>query len=82
MAARTIDRQLGIIATFCRENNIPALNAIVINNVTGEPGHEVMLSTAKNLKKEQKNVLKYDWFSVRPPSVNRFRETYENGKKQ
>ena len=38
LAARTLTRQLGIIGKYCEENELPALNSIVVNIQFGVPG--------------------------------------------
>ena len=76
-AARTQSRQLGIIGMYCKERKLPALNAIVINQGSGEPGEYVLLSISDDPKKEQEEVLKTEWFEIRPPTINLLRRVYE-----
>jgi hypothetical protein len=45
-AGITLARQLGIIGEYCKMNDIPPLNAIVVNQETGEPGSGVVLRDA------------------------------------
>jgi hypothetical protein len=45
-AGITLARQLGIIGEYCKMNDIPSLNAIIVNQETGEPGSGVVLRDA------------------------------------
>jgi alkylated DNA nucleotide flippase Atl1 len=76
-AARTLSRQLGIVGYYCLDNDLPALNAIVINKNTGAPGHDVVLTGANSTKKEQKKIRKINWFQFRAPSISKLRSIYE-----
>lgn len=75
-AGFTLGRQLGIIGTLCLANDIPPLNTVVVNKATGEPGESVLYDT--DLDKEQKAVLKEDWFALRVPSTGTFRKVWES----
>ena len=76
-AGVTLTRQLGIIGKYCEENDLPALNAIVVSKNQGEPGDDVVLSKSDDIAEEQKSVFEEDWFSFRPPTVNQLRGVYE-----
>ena len=76
-AARTLDRQLGTVGYYCLENGLPPLNAVVVNQETGMPGSYVVETKPGSWKRDQKKVLKQDWFSVRPPSIRALRLVYE-----
>jgi len=77
LAGRTLSRQLGIVGYYCLHNNLPALNAIVINKDTKAPGHDVVLTNGNSTEEEQKNILKTNWFMFRPPSISKLRTIYE-----
>lgn len=77
-AGHILGRQLGIVGKFCILNDVPPLNAIVVNQVTGVPGDEVVLRTGRNVAQEQKEVLKYDWFTLRIPTTGTFRKVWES----
>jgi hypothetical protein len=47
-AGYTLSRQLGIVGNYCLMNSLPALNAIVVNALSDEPGKDVVLSPAKD----------------------------------
>ncbi|MDE0380981.1 MAG: hypothetical protein OXI20_17260 [Rhodospirillales bacterium] len=76
-AGVTLTRQLGIIGKFCEENDLPALNAIVVNRQGGQPGDDVVLSRTDDVEEEQEEVSKIDWFSIRPPTISQLRGVYE-----
>ena len=75
-AGITLTRQLGIVGHYCLEHDLPPLNAIVVNQDTGEPGADVILSPDSSVKQDQKRVLNYPWFKVRPPSVKSLKDIY------
>src|SRR5437773_10029387 len=60
-AAHTLGRQLGIVGWFCTANDLPPLNAIVVNQSTGLPGHEVVLRRGRSVPQEQAAVFATDW---------------------
>lgn len=55
-----------------------ALNVIVVNQTTGLPGDHVVLRDGFTVPQEQREVLKYDWFSVRVPTTGTFRQVWES----
>jgi hypothetical protein len=76
-AGVTLGRQLGIVGRFCLDNDLPALNAIVVNAETGFPGDYVVLSPGKTARKEQKAVLVQDWYEVGVPTTSQLRKVWE-----
>jgi hypothetical protein len=76
-AGHTLSRQLGIIGRLCIQNKLPALNAIVVNQVTGEPGGDVVLNHNKKPAQERADVMKVDWFQLRVPTTGTFRQVWE-----
>ena len=76
-AGHTLGRQLGIVGDFCLRNGLPALNAIVVNQQTRQPGAEVILQPGNDALAEQRAVAAYDWYAVRPPSTGTFRQIWE-----
>ena len=75
-AGITLTRQLGIVGVYCVGHGLPPLNVIVVNQDTQEPGADVVLAPGSSVRKDQKRVLDYDWFQLRPPSVKAFRDVY------
>ena len=76
-AGVTLTRQLGIIGRYCEENDLPALNAIVVSQRWGAPGDDVVLSKSDDVGEEQESVFGKAWFSIRPPTINQLRGVYE-----
>ncbi len=77
-AGYTLGRHLGLVGEFCKANRLPLLNTIVVNQITGMPGDEVVVQgkrTPETIKKEQQSVLRYNWFSIRVPTTGTFRQT-------
>lgn len=88
-AGRTLSRQLGIINSYCVQNEVPVLNSIVVMQSTGLPATELSLgyeddglvepeTALQRLMKEQRAVMDYDWFSVRVPTTGTFRKVWES----
>ncbi|HXP04322.1 MAG TPA: hypothetical protein VN808_09390 [Stellaceae bacterium] len=75
-AAIMLGRPLGIIAEYCRINQLSMLNTIVVDT-TGVPGSGVILSKGHTLRQDQADVYKMDWFSVRVPTTGTFRKVWE-----
>jgi len=70
----TLSKALAKIRNFCRQNNLPELNLIVVNFETGEPGDEASDADGKSIVAEQKKVLETNWFGIRQPPIRAFRE--------
>lgn len=77
-AGVTLGRQLGIVGRFCLDNELPALNAIVVNAETGYPGDYVVLSPGKSTKREQKAVFEQNWYSIGVPTTAQLRKVWES----
>jgi hypothetical protein len=76
-AGRTLTRQLWMIGEYCKFNGLPTLNSIVVNQDTGVPGHDVVLSSGNSVAQEMTNVARFNWASVRIPSTATFRDVWE-----
>jgi hypothetical protein len=64
---------LGCIAFYCLENELPALNCIVVGQGRGTPGHGI----PEGGDDERERVYEYDWFNLYPPSPDDFRDAVE-----
>lgn len=71
-------RQLSIIGKLRIGNNLPGLNVIVAGQATGQPGEHVVLREGFTVAREQRNVLKHNWFSVRVPRTGTYRQVWES----
>jgi hypothetical protein len=76
-AGHTLSLPLGLIGKLCTLNQMPCLNAIVVNQDTLQPGADVILTSGNSIPKEQKLVQKYDWYGVKVPSPGTFRKVLE-----
>jgi hypothetical protein len=76
-AGRTLARPLWIIGRICLDNDVPALNSIVVNAKDNEPGSGVIHHSTRSVTQEQKAVAKFDWFTIRPPSTGMLRRVWE-----
>ena len=81
-ARMTLGVPLGIIAEYCRMNDLPTLNSIVVLQETGAPGEGVLVRDGKTYKEEQREVANEDWFSYRVPAAGTFRRVREYAKKR
>ena len=77
-AGHMLSRQLGIIGEYCRLNDLPALNSIVVNQTTGVPGEDVLLRDGRTVKEEQRAVMIEDWFSLRIPTTGTLRKVWDS----
>jgi hypothetical protein len=77
-AGHMLSRQLGIIGEYCRLNDLPTLNSIVVNQTTGVPGEDVLLRDGCSVKEEQRAVMTEDWFALRVPSTGTFRKVWDS----
>jgi len=75
-AGHTLGRQLGLIARYCVANDIAPLNAIVVVRGSGLPGVEVILREGRSLAREQRAVMREDWFSIRVPTTGMFKRVW------
>ncbi|MEQ1936332.1 MAG: hypothetical protein ABL962_20950 [Fimbriimonadaceae bacterium] len=76
-AGITLGRALGIVGTHCKNNNLPTLNSIVVNEVTGKPGDHVVVRKGYTPEREQAEVIKEAWFLIRVPTTGTFRKVWE-----
>ncbi len=76
-AGHMLGRQLGIVGHYCLMNDLPALNAIVVNQDTQEPGGDVVLTPGRSFRDEVKAIYKTDWYAVGVPSTGTLRKVWE-----
>ncbi len=76
-AGRTLTIPLGIVGEYCRVNDLPTLNSIVIREDTGAPGDHVLVRDGKTYKDEQREVMRTNWFAYRVPTTGAFRRIRE-----
>lgn len=76
-AGRTLVRPLGLVGQLCLANQLPALNAIVVNEHSGRPEHGIVLAEDRTPREEQRLVFEFNWYSVRMPTPGMFRALWE-----
>lgn len=77
-AGRTLSRPLWVLGRICLDNDLPALNAIVVNAKANEPGAGVVHHAKRTVTQEQQAVANFDWFTIRPPTTGTLRKVWEN----
>ena len=73
----TLGLPLGIVCKYCKINNLPLLNLIVVNQETLVPGTDGLVRAGYSLQREQKEIFDEDWFQYRIPSTGAFRRAWE-----
>jgi len=76
-AGHTLSRQLGIVGHYCLMNGLPALNAIVVNATSGEPGGDVVLTSGRSFRDELRAIYRQDWYEVGVPTTGTLRKVWE-----
>lgn len=76
-AGHMLSRQLGIVGHYCLMNDLPALNALVVNATTKEPGGDVVLTPGRNFRDELRAIYRQDWYEVGVPSTGTLRKVWE-----
>jgi hypothetical protein len=68
---------LHYIYSYCKQHHLPPLNAIVIDEITGQPGDECP-GVLHDLAANQARVFLHDWLSTPAPSDEMFRDAVAN----
>jgi hypothetical protein len=66
-AAGVLNRILGHIAFYCKDNKLPMLTSIVVGKKRGAPGKAIPIDLVK-IDMEREKVYGEDWFSIYPPT--------------
>jgi hypothetical protein len=67
---------LGHIFSFCKKNDLPPLNSIVVGKSTGIPGEGAALK-AEQVPAIQIEVFDFDWFDIIPPTIEELKEAFD-----
>jgi hypothetical protein len=67
---------LGHIMFLCRENQLPPLVCLVVNDKTGAP---VLGMAVTDLNADREAVFNHDWYAVWPPTAEDLRGAYGRG---
>jgi len=79
-AGRNLRTALGIVGAYCKINNLPTINSIVVNEKTGVPGEHVVLRDGRSILEEQSEVMKQNGFTFRVPTTGTFRKVWETAE--
>lgn len=77
-AQGTLGQILGCIAFFCRENELPALNCIVVRQGGGIPGHAIPESGDEM----RERVYEFPWYDLYPPTPTALADAFERAKEE
>lgn len=67
---------LGHIMFYCREEKLPPLTVLVVNQATGLPGEGL---TETDLNADRENVFGCDWYDIVPPTPDQLAAAYARG---
>ena len=67
---------LYFIHCYCRQQQLPPLNVIVVDPATGRPGEEIPRDL-RDLSAQQSRVFVYDWLEQPVPSEEIFKDVME-----
>lgn len=76
--AGILPQPLGHIMYYCRQNKLPPLTILVVNQDTGLPGEGL---TGADLNADGESVFRYNWYSIIPPTTDELEEAYIEGQK-
>ena len=78
-----LNQILGHIMFFCRQNNIPPLTIIVVNQdgIPGEGLITVELNNINEFLRTQENVFNFEWFNYLPPTTDELHSAWEEGNR-
>lgn len=76
-AAIGLHRELAIVATFCIQNDLPAITCLVIGQDTRAPGPGVISRPGKTWQEDQRDALRTNWFEYRVPTTGTLRQVWE-----
>ena len=73
IAKEDLTETLGLIHNYCRKNNYPLLNCLVVSRVTGLPGDDFPEKMDRvAMKVEQAKVFDHDWGRSEKPDAYDF----------
>ena len=58
------------IMRYCKQNQLPPLTILVVNEHTGSPGEG--LTTIENENADREKVFNYNWYNIYPPTEGDF----------
>jgi len=74
--AGVLAETLGHIMFYCREEGLPPLTVLVVNQETGLPGGGL---TQTDLNADREHVFNFDWYDIVPPTPDQLFAAYSRG---
>jgi hypothetical protein len=78
-AAGVLNKILGHIAFYCKDEGLPLLTSIVVRKKRGAPGGGIPMALAR-IDSERERVYKTDWFNIYPPTAEELSAAHANHK--
>ena len=75
-AAGVLDRILGHIAYYCRDNDLPPLTSLVVGKHRGTPGQDIPLSE-EYFDSSREETYEFDWYNIYPPNEFELKENFD-----
>ena len=72
VVARGQSKELGIIWTYCEQQQLPILTSIVLEQSTGRPADPLLNAALTDLAAEHRRVFIFDWFKNPAPTLAEF----------
>lgn len=79
-AAGVLDRILGHIAFYCKDNDLPPLTTIIVGKNRGTPGSEIPINVG-HTDELREEVYGFDWYDIYPPTAKKLKESFDNRPK-
>jgi hypothetical protein len=74
-ASGVLDKILGHIAFFCKDNKLPPITAIVVNKGKGKPGKAIPTNLTK-IDENREKVYQTNWFDIIPPTPKQLETSF------
>jgi hypothetical protein len=72
LVSRGLGNHLGHIMRYCERNRLPPLTVLIVKKGGGRPGDG--LTTAANPDEARERVFAHNWFAMKPPTADDFRQ--------
>lgn len=74
--AVAVGQTLGPIQSYCKQQKVPGLTALVVHEQDGLPGEGFTASELKQVFVEQARVFGFDWLKFGPPLAHQLEEAH------
>lgn len=81
-AGRTLGKALGIVGNYCKMNDLPTINSVVVRDDDKQPGDHVVLRDGFLVADEQAGVMRQNWFLLRVPTTGTLRQVWEESQRE